>query len=95
MPTAGLTLEKDSVDNTLKRIAVLRKDVLVLKRNIASKKEMVGSLSFRANGAPFIRHEIQVYMRDIHDELVVMQERADLSWDLLNVMHTCAACMCT
>lgn len=73
---------EEETENIIEGMALLRRQVLDIKRSIAPQRIVVNRLVRRSN--PLISEKAAVYFRDIYDHIVRIYETLDAERDLIN-----------
>jgi len=80
-----LILSANEENDLLKRIGNARRLMTALRSQLWNKKDMLISLTSKQY--TFITEDIKVYFRDVMDHCVSMEQRLDISKEILNSVH--------
>jgi len=80
-----LILSGSEQGDLLRRVGNARRLMTSLRNQIWSKKELL--LTFNSKSDDFITDDIKFYLRDVLDHLLNMEQRLDVSKEMLNNLH--------
>lgn len=69
----------------LNSIGHARRLMMTLRGQLWSKRELLSN--FTTKNHHFITNEIQIYMRDVLDHLLAMEQRLEVTKEVLNNLH--------